>query len=61
MKKFSKEWFENKLVQAQKMSTGKGRRLTATKGYVPDLRSQDKRQQRIEDIKRLAKEKKIRL
>lgn len=61
MKKFSKEWFENKLVQAKKMSTGKGRRLTATKGYSPDLRSQDKRQQRIEDIKRLAKEKKIRL
>ena len=61
MKKFSKEWFENKLKQAEGMSRGKGKRLTATKGYVPDLRSQDKRQQRIDDIRKLAKEHKIKL
>lgn len=63
-KKFSKEWFESKLIQLKKMQDGTFKRLTATKGYKP-INSNDKRhskkQQRIESLKRLAKDKGIKL
>ena len=36
MKKFSKEWFENKLKQYQKMNVGYASKLTHTKGYKQD-------------------------
>ena len=61
VKKFSKEWFENKLKQAEGMLGGKGRRIHPTKGYRPDLQSQNKREQRIEDIHRLAKQHGVKL
>ena len=61
MKKFSKEWFENKLLQAENMTGGRGKRLHPTKGYRPDMKSDDNKQQRIESIKNLAKEKGIKL
>ncbi len=60
MKKFSKEWFQNKLKQYRGMS-GYPMKLTATKGYKPNLRRQSKREQRIESLYKLAKEKGVRL
>lgn len=61
VKKFSKEWFENKLLQAEKMIGGRGKRLTSTKGYKPNIRYQNNKFQRINDIKKLAKDKGIKI
>lgn len=60
-RKFSKEWFENKLLQAYKSQDGRGYRLNPTKGWKPDIRSQHKKMQRINDLLKLAKEKNIKL
>ncbi len=60
MKKFSKEWFQNKLKQYQSMS-GYPTKLTATKGYKPNLRRQSKKEQRIESLHKLANEKGVKL
>ena len=60
-KKFSKEWFENKLTQYENNLSGHGKKLTPTKGFKPDLRSKDKKEQRIESLFKLAKEKKVRI
>ena len=61
MKKFSKEWFENKLKQYENMQDGRGKRLNLTKGWKPNLRGKSKRNQRIESLYKLAKEKNIKL
>lgn len=61
MKRFSKEWFENKLKQYLNMQEGRGKRLNPTKGYIPDLRGKSKKEQRIESLYKLAKEKNIKL
>lgn len=60
-KKFSKEWFENKLEQYRKMPNAYPKKLTATKGYKPDLSKLSKREQRINSLYELAKEKDIKL
>ena len=54
MKKRTKEWFEHKLMIFEKMMPSKGRKLTATKGYKPDL-DKNIKQQRIDDLKKEAK------
>lgn len=61
MKKFSKEWFENKLTQYKKMQNGYPKKLTSTKGYKPNLNVVSKRTQRIESLYDLAKEKGVKL
>ena len=61
MKKFSKEWFENKLKQYKSMQKGSPMRLTATKGYKPITTTKSKQEQRIESLVKLAKEKHIKL
>ena len=61
VKKFSKEWFENKLKQYKNMPHSYGNKLTPTKGWRTDLRSQNKKYQRIESLYKLAKEKKIKI
>lgn len=62
MKKFSKEWFDNKLKQYKNMQDGTMKHLTSTKGYKP-INSSDKKYskkyQRIVCLQRLAKEKGI--
>ena len=64
MIKFSKEWFKNKLNQFNNMQEGTFKRLTRTKGLKP-ITDQDekysKKQQRIRDLKKLAKEKGVEL
>lgn len=60
IKKFSKEWLENKLKQYKNMQDGRGKRLNPTKGWKPDLRGKNKKAQRIESLYKLAKEKNIR-
>ena len=59
IKKFSKEWFENKLKQYESMQYGRGKRLNPTKGWKPDLRGKSKKEQRIESLYKLAKEKNV--
>ncbi len=61
MKKFSKEWFQNKLKQYKNMADGYPKKLTATKGFKPNLQRQSKREQRIESLYKLAKEKGVKL
>lgn len=61
IKKFSKEWFENKLKQYKSMQDGRGKRLNSTRGWKPDLRGKSKKGQRIESLYKLAKEKNIKL
>lgn len=61
VKKFSKVWFENKLKQYSKMPNAYPCKLTATKGFKPDLSKQPKREQRINFLYELAKEKGIKL
>ena len=61
MKKFSKEWFQNKLKQYKNMAPGYPTKLTATRGYKPNLWIKNKRSQRIEALYKLAKEKGIKL
>lgn len=61
MKKFSKDWFENKLTQYKKMTNGYPKQLTATKGYKPNLNVISKRTQRINSLYELAKEKGVKL
>ncbi len=61
MKKFSEEWFQNKLKQYKNMTPGYPKKLTATKGYKPNLRRKDTREQRVESLYRLAEEKGIKL
>lgn len=58
-KKFSKEWFENKLIQYRKMQPGYKFKLTHTKGYKPDITSESIRDQKIKSLYKLAKEKHI--
>mgnify|MGYP004521343433 CR=1 FL=1 len=59
IKKFSKEWFGNKLKQYENMLDGRGKRLNLTKGWKPDLRGKSKKEQRIESLYKLAKEKSV--
>lgn len=59
IKKFSKEWFENKLKQYESMQYGRGKRLNPTKGWKPDLRGKSKKEQRIESLYKLAKGKNV--
>ena len=54
MKNRTKEWFEHKLMIFEKMMPSKGRKLTATKGYKPDL-YKDIKQERIDNLKNEAK------
>lgn len=61
IKKFSKEWFENKLKQYESMQDGRGKRLNPTKGWKSDIRGRSKKEQRIESLYKLAKEKEIKL
>lgn len=61
MKKFSKEWFKNKLKQYVSMQPSRGKRINPTKGWKPDLRNKSKKDQRIESLYKLAKEKDIKL
>lgn len=60
MKKFSKEWFENKLTRINKQINGYGKKRTATKGFKPDLNI-SKKEQRLKALYDLAKEKGISL
>ncbi|MEI3508705.1 MAG: hypothetical protein V8R01_06380 [Bacilli bacterium] len=60
-KKFSKAWFENKLKQYKTMSNAYPCKLTVTKGFKRDLSKQSKREQRINSLYELAKEKGIKL
>lgn len=61
IKKFSKKWFENKLKQYKSMQDGRGKRLNPTKGWKSDIRGRSKKEQRIESLYKLAKEKEIKL
>ena len=61
VKKFSKEWFENKLTQIIKNQSRTPMKLTATKGYKPDLKKSTVKEQQIKSILNLAKEKGIKL
>lgn len=64
LKKFSKEWFENKLKQYKNMQDGTFKYLTNTKGFKPissDDKKYSKKEQRIKSLINLAKEKNIEL
>ena len=61
MKRFSEEWFKNKMKQYKNMMPSYPTKLTATKGYKADLRKKDKREQRIESLYKLAEEKRVKL
>jgi len=57
--KFSKKWFQHKLLIVRTMQTGYSKVLTATKGFKPN--GQNKKMQRIRSLIDLAKEKQIKL
>ena len=59
MKKFSKEWFENKMLQYKNMMPGYSKVLTATKGFKAN--GQNKKQQRIDSLLKLANEKGVKI
>ena len=59
IKKFSKEWFGNKLKQYENMLDGRGKRLNPTKGWKSDIKGRSKKEQRIESLYKLAKEKNV--
>lgn len=61
MKRFSKEWFLNKLKQYRKMTPGYPKKLTSTKGYKPNVNRKSTKEQRIESLYKLAKEKGVKL
>lgn len=54
MRKRTKEWFEHKLMIFEKMAPSKGKKLTPTKGYRPDV-DKDIKQERIDNLRREAK------
>lgn len=60
MKNRTKEWFEHKLMIFEKMAPSKGKKLTSTKGYKPDV-DKDKKQQRIDDLRKEAKKRGFRI
>ena len=61
MKKFSEEWFQNNFKKYKNITTGYPNKITEKKGYKPNLRRKDTREQRVESLYRLAEEKGIKL
>ena len=59
-RKRTKEWFLHKLMIFEKMAPSKGIKLTATKGWRPDL-NHDIKQERIDNLKAEAKKRGIKL